>query len=591
MNYTLKTNPDQDEEKSIWKAVKKIVSLLAYERKKIYLALIAIFFNAGLTLIGPLLVGYTIDKYVLRGNYHGILIYSGILLVIYLSAVVAAYIQTRIMGAVGQLTLFRLRNSVFTKLQELPVTFFNQNKTGDLISRINNDTDKLSQFFSQTLMQFTASAFTIVGAAIFILIINYRLGIASLLPAVFLLMFSKSISNWVKKINLKSLRAEGALSSEIQESLENFKVIIAFNRRDYFKEKFAVANTTNFRASTIAGLGNNIFMPVYDFASNIAQLIVLVYGIYLISIGNLEIGLLISFLLYIARFYDPLRQFASFWSTLQIALAGWERISEITRLESDLTIHEYKTDEVMSDKNSVMSFKNVSFNYPEHKDTKVLNDVNFNMVKGKTYALVGPTGGGKTTTASLIARLFDPTEGEIYLSGRDIRSYTHEERTSKIGFILQEPFIFSGTIKDNIIYGNKEYEEVSTDELREILHKSGLEKLMERFDNGIDTQIAGNSNTLSLGQKQIIAFVRAVLRKPELLILDEATANIDTITEQLLEEILNKLPKETTKVIIAHRLNTIENADEIFFVNGGTITPAGSMEHAVDMLLHHKRSS
>lgn len=591
MNYTLKTNPDQDEEKSIWKAVKKIVSLLAYERKKIYLALIAIFFNAGLTLIGPLLVGYTIDKYVLRGNYHGILIYSGILLVIYLSAVVAAYIQTRIMGAVGQLTLFRLRNSVFTKLQELPVTFFNQNKTGDLISRINNDTDKLSQFFSQTLMQFTASAFTIVGAAIFILIINYRLGIASLLPAVFLLMFSKSISNWVKKINLKSLRAEGALSSEIQESLENFKVIIAFNRRDYFKEKFAVANTTNFRASTIAGLGNNIFMPVYDFASNIAQLIVLVYGIYLISIGNLEIGLLISFLLYIARFYDPLRQFASFWSTLQISLAGWERISEITRLESDLTIHEYKTDEVMSDKNSVMSFKNVSFNYPEHKDTKVLNDVNFNMVKGKTYALVGPTGGGKTTTASLIARLFDPTEGEIYLSGRDIRSYTHEERTSKIGFILQEPFIFSGTIKDNIIYGNKEYEEVSTNELKEILHKSGLEKLMERFDNGIDTQIAGNSNTLSLGQKQIIAFVRAVLRKPELLILDEATANIDTITEQLLEEILNKLPKETTKVIIAHRLNTIENADEIFFVNGGTITPAGSMEHAVDMLLHHKRSS
>lgn len=591
MNYKLKTSSDQDEEKSIWKAVKKIVSLLAYERKKIYFALIAIFFNAGLTLVGPLLVGYTIDKYVLKGDYRGILIFSGILLAIYIMAVVAAYIQTRIMGAVGQLTLFRLRNTVFTKLQELPVAFFNQNKTGDLISRINNDTDKLNQFFSQTLMQFTASAFTIVGAAIFILIINYRLGIASLLPAAVLLIFSKSISNWVKKVNLHSLRAEGALSSEIQESLENFKVIIAFNRRDYFKEKFAIANTTNFKASTIAGFGNNLFMPIYDFASNIAQLIVLVYGIYLISNGYLEIGLLISFLLYIARFYDPLRQFANFWSTLQIALAGWERISEITKLESDLVVYEAKDSDSLSDKNSIINFRNVSFSYPEHRDTKVLDNVSFNLEKGKTYALVGPTGGGKTTTASLIARLFDPTEGMVFLSGRDIRSYTPEERTRKIGFILQEPFIFSGTVKDNIIYGNKEYEDITAERLINVLKDAGLEKLLERFDRGIDTEIAGNSNTLSLGQRQIIAFIRAVLRKPELLILDEATANIDTVTEQLLEDILKRLPAETTRVIIAHRLNTIENADEIFFVNGGKIEQAGSMEHAVDMLLHHKRSS
>ncbi len=588
MKYKLNTDSNNDVQKSIWVAVKKMAELLAYERRKISLALIAIFINAGLTLIGPLLVGYTVDNYVLKGDYRGVLIFSGILLSIYIIAVFAAYTQTQLMGSVGQLTLFRLRNTVFTKLQELPVAFFNQNKTGDLISRINNDTDKLNQFFSQTLMQFTGSAFTIVGSAIFILFINYRLGIAALLPAVVLVIFSKSISSWVKKINLNSLRSEGALSSEIQESLENFKVIIAFNRRDYFKEKFAKANIVNFKNSVLAGLGNNVFMPIYDFASNIAQLIVLVYGIYLISQGNLEIGLLISFLLYIARFYDPLRQFANFWSTMQIALAGWERISEITRLESDLTIHESK--EILSDGNSVICFKNVSFQYPENTD-KVLNDVNFNLSTGKTYALVGPTGGGKTTTASLIARLFDPTEGTIYLSGKDIRSYTPEERVKKIGFILQEPFIFSGTVKDNIIYGNTEYINLSADELVSVLSKAGLEKLLERFDKGIDTEIAGNSNTLSLGQRQIIAFIRAVLRKPDILILDEASANIDTVTERVLEEILLKLPEKTTKVIIAHRLNTIENADEIFFVNGGNITPAGSMDQAVDMLLHHKRSS
>jgi len=586
MNYKLKTSEDNSEEQSIWTAVKKMSSLLAVERRNIYISLIAIFINAGMTLIGPILVGYTVDNYVVVGDYHGVLIFSSILFGVYVFALLASYVQTRVMGAVGQRTLFRLRNEVFTKLQELPLSFFNQNKTGDLISRINNDTDKLNQFFSRTLMQFTASAFTIVGAGIFIVVINYKLGIAALLPAVFLLVITKLMSKWIKNINLSSLRAEGGLSSEIQESLENFKVIVAFNRRDYFKKKFGIANFTNFKASIKAALGNNVFMPIYDFASNIAQLIVLVYGIYLISINELEIGILISFLLYIARFYDPLRQFASFWSTLQIALAGFERISEITRLKSDLVVTESV---VNTGDNSVLKFENVSFKYPEGEH--VLNNVNFSLVEGKTYALVGPTGGGKTTTASLMARLFDPTKGSIYLLGKDIRSYTPEERTDNIGFILQEPFIFQGNVRDNIIYGNTKYTDISIDNLTALLKDEGLEKLLERFDEGLMTKVSGNSDAMSLGQKQLIAFMRAVLRHPKLLILDEASANIDTVTEQLLEEILLKLPKETTKVIIAHRLNTIENADEIFFINGGEITPAGSMEHAVDMLLHNKRTS
>jgi ATP-binding cassette subfamily B protein len=588
MNYKLKTNSDFDENQSVWKAVKKIALLLAYEKKLIVIALVAIIINSGMTLLGPLLVGYTVDNYVLKQDYHGVLVFSGILLVVYTIALFAANKQTRVMGVVGQRTLFRLRNSVFIKLQELPVAFFNQNKTGDLISRINNDTDKLNQFFSRSLMQFMASAFTIIGAGIFIIVINWRLGLAALAPALFLIIFTKLISGWIKKINLRSLRAVGSLSSEIQESLENFKVILAFNRRDYFKEKFGLVNQKNYKAAIVEGLGNNLFMPIYDFASNLAQLIVLVYGIYLISQGNLQIGLLISFILYIARFYDPLRQFASFWSTLQIALAGWERITEITNMESNMMILD---EEKVIETKSIMRFDGVSFSYPENLDRKVLNNVSFNLEKGKTYALVGPTGGGKTTTASLIARLFDPTEGNIYLDGYDIRSYTHEMRADKIGFILQEPFIFSGTVKDNIIYGNKKYENSTSDNVRDLLRTNGLEKLLERFPEGIETKVAGNADTLSLGQRQLIAFIRTVLRKPELLILDEASANIDTVTEQLLEEILQKLPKETTKVIIAHRLNTIESADEIFFVNGGNITAAGSMEHAVDMLLNNKRNS
>jgi ATP-binding cassette subfamily B protein len=189
-----------------------------------------------------------------------------------------------------------------------------------------------------------------------------------------------------------------------------------------------------------------------------------------------------------------------------------------------------------------------------------------------------------------MARLYDPSMGKVYLEGRDIRSYEAAERAQKIGFILQEPFLFSGTVGENILYGNAEYENYSSEKLLALLKERDLDGLLARFENGLDTNV-GSSDSISLGQKQLVAFIRAVLRKPDLLILDEATANIDTVTEQLLEEILHKLPKETTKVIIAHRLNTIQNADDIFFVNAGTIVHAGSFEHALEMLMSGKRES
>jgi ATP-binding cassette subfamily B protein len=238
---------------------------------------------------------------------------------------------------------------------------------------------------------------------------------------------------------------------------------------------------------------------------------------------------------------------------------------------------------------SVLAFRDVSFHYPGGKE--VLREVSFELERGKTYALVGPTGGGKTTTASLMARLYDPSSGSVLLDGRDIRSYESEERSRKIGFILQEPFLFSGTVRDNILYGNAQYLKYSNEQLAEVLADANLSALLSRFPQGLDTLVASSGNTISLGQKQLIAFMRATLRQPDLLILDEATANIDTVTEQLLQEILANLPASTTKVIIAHRLNTIDNVDQIFFVNSGQVTLAGSMEHAIDLLLHGKRAS
>lgn len=566
--------------------LRRLLTLIDEERKNLYIAMVFIFINSGLNLIGPYLLGHAVDKFVVTHHFDGVIRYSVILLVIYIFALFSGYTQAQLMGRVGQRMLFNLRNKIFNKLQELPYGFFTQNKAGDLISRVNNDTDKINQFFSQSLVQFMSSIFTMIGAGIFLLSINFRLALAALLPALVLWFFTRSISPWVKNRNHISMKSTGLLSAEIQESLNNFKVIVAFNRRDYFRKRFDEVNDENYKNAVKAGIANNVFTPFYGLLANIGQLIVLVYGIYLISAGEFTVGLLISFIAYITQFYNPLRQIATLWASFQVALAGWDRISQILVMENNLPV--IQSDET-SDQDILLSFNDVSFAYTPGTD--ILKNVSFDLKKGKTYAFVGPTGGGKTTTASLIARLYDPDKGKIFLYGKDLRSYDAATRTAKIGFILQEPYLFSGTLKDNILYGNPCFYGMSDDELMKELKEVGLEDLIDRFDGGLNGTIDTIGDSISLGQKQLIAFIRAVIRRPDLLILDEATANIDTVTEQLLDDILRKLPQKATKIIIAHRLNTIENADVIYFVNSGSVTRAGSMEDAVELLMTGKRES
>jgi len=588
MNYDLNLNKggQANEKVSTTTTLKRLMTLMGEERKNLYVAMIFIFINAGLNLVAPYLMGHAVDNFLVTKHYEGVIKYSFILFGVFVLALVSGYTQTQLMGRVGQRMLFNLRNIIFNKLQDLPIDFFNQNKAGDLISRVNNDTDKINMFFSQSLVQFMSSIFTMLGAGIFLISINMELGLAALAPALVLWIFTRSISPWVKTRNAANLRSTGSLSAEIQESLNNFKVIVAFNRRDYFRKRFDEVNTQNYQTAVKAGIANNMFTPVYGFSSSIGQMVVLAFGIYLIAAGQFSVGLLISFLAYITQFYNPLRQIAALWANFQVALAGWDRISQILALENNLKVIETTVKEATC---CLLSFRHVSFAYTPGND--ILKDVSFDLERGKTYAFVGPTGGGKTTTASLMARLYDPTAGQIILNGVDIRSLDMETRTSKIGFILQEPFLFTGTIRDNILYGNTHYNDLSNEALSAILSESGLDGLLERFDGGLTAQIKSSGDGISLGQKQLIAFIRAVLRKPELLILDEATANIDTVTEQLLDEILKKLPESTTRIIIAHRLNTIESADEIFFINSGAVTKAGSLNDAVNLLLHGKRES
>jgi len=587
MSYNLNEAIEEKKKKRLgWKSVKSLVGHMVEEKNTLLVAFIAMVVTAILNLIGPIIIGNTVDKYIATSQYKGIIHNGIVLLVAYIIALFAGYLQTRLMGSVGQRMLYTLRNSVFQKLQDLPYDFFNQNKSGDLISRINNDTDKINQFFSQSLMQFLRIILIMIGSGIFIVSIQWELGLAALSPAVLIWLFTRFVSPRVKKYNAESLKQVGLLSSEVQESLNNFKVVVAFNRRDYFRKRFNQVNRENYTAAVKAGVANNIFLPVYTLFSNFGLLIVLALGIYFISIGEFTVGLLISFIAYVNSFYNPLRQLASLWANFQVALAAWDRIRKILELENNLTVVPSKE---IDETATLLSFRDVSFSYPNGNE--VLHQITFNLKKGKTYAFVGPTGGGKTTTASLVSRLYDPTQGKVLLDGKDIRSFSEEERTRRIGFILQDPFLFGGTIRENILYGNAEYGDLSDEELMQIFHDSGLESLLQRFEKGLDTKVDASGDGISLGQKQLIAFMRAVLRKPDLLILDEATANIDTVTEKLLDEILQKLPESTTKVIIAHRLNTIENADVIYFVNTGKVTRAGSLKEAVDMLMKGKMAS
>jgi ATP-binding cassette subfamily B protein len=584
MDYALKP-PEADKRETVVSAARALAPLLVSEKANIIIAVACVIATSGANLLAPVIIARVIDTVIPSGNYGQLWRYVGLAAVVYVAALGTSYLQTLRMGTVGRNVLFQLRNRLFTQLSELPIAFFSQNRAGDLISRVNSDTDKINQFFSQSLMQMFGNLFLVTGAGILLLSLNWRLGLIALIPGFVMLLITRAISPWVKRTNRQSLDSLGALSGDISESLANFQVIVAFNRVDYLRDKFGAANERNYRAAVKAGVSSGLFVPLYTLAGSAGSILVLAAGVWLIGRGELTVGLLIGYLMYVTSFYNPLRQLATVWSSLQMAMAALDRVQEMLKLKTNLV---QVADTAAPRPGALLQFEDVGFSYAA--DKRVLHNVSLTLERGRTYALVGPTGGGKTTTAMLMARLYDPSHGKVYLDGRDIRSFSAAERADKIGFILQDPFLFSGTVRDNIVYGHGDLEKLTDEALQERIDAQGLSGFVARFNEGLATPVKGGDG-LSLGQRQLVAFLRAVLRQPEILILDEATANIDTVTEQLLEEVLDKLPASTTKVIIAHRLNTIRNADEIFFVGGGGLTEAGSMEHAMDMLLTNAPSS
>lgn len=562
-----------------------LLGYLGKDRYKMIWAILIVLFNSAVAIVTPYLIGKATDDYIVNNNLAGLTSIIFSLIVLYLASLSTSYFQMTLMGGVAQRMLYRLRQSIFNKLQSLPVAFFQANKAGDLTSRINNDTDKLNQFLSESIMRFLGNIFVIVGIGVFVLTIQLQLGLVMLASTLIIFILSKIIEPMVSKANKVGAAATGNLSGQIQESLSNFKVIVAFNKRQYFTDKLAEFNQDNYKGTVKASIANSIYKPIYDSAGNIANALILLYGLYLISQGTITIGILIAFLSFAQKFYGPLQIMGTIIGNIQMAMASWQRITTILNLENDLVIVPTQANSTRT--NQLMQFDDVSFGYTPEK--LVLKNISLSLLSGMTYAIVGPTGGGKSTLASLMSRLYDPTSGTIYFKGQDIRSYPPEILTANIGFILQDPLLFTGTIGENIRYGNLTLQNCDDEIVSKYITDAGMAAFLEKFPEGLATVVT--SENITLGQKQLIAFMRVILRKPELLILDEATANIDTVTEQLLNKLIELLPKSTTKVIIAHRLNTIKAADTIMFINNGQIEEAMDFDHALHLLDHAKRVS
>lgn len=581
MKYTLASKKDT---MTLRQAAADFSPFLRPEMSRMLFTMVVVIINAAANVIAPYLLGRAIDDTITTADRDGLLIIVLALIATYIVAALSNYATIISIGRIGQRILYRLRQRLFDKLHSLPITFFHQNTSGDLISRITNDTNTVNTLFAETLVRLLSNIFTLIGIGVFIVFLHRELGIATISVAVILFIVTRFSNSILQRVNKKSLDTVGNYSAEVQTQVENMKAIIAFRRREYFVDTLEVQNNGVLHATKIAGITNGLIAPLYNFAGNIAQVIILIYGLYLISQNALTIGVLVSFIAYASKFFEPLRIIASLWGSVQKAIAGWKRIIAVLQLESSVVIHpEDKSSNASNNENSIITFSDVSFGYEE--DTMILHEVDFSIEVGQTIALVGPTGGGKSTLASLMMRLYDTTSGTITFHGKNINAYSPEELSQKIGFILQDPIVFSGTVGENIVLGHPEYEtQYNREELLEQIRNHGLESIVEKFQNGIDTVIEPEKSSLSIGQKQLIAFMRAILREPELLILDEATANIDTVTEQLLEEILEVVRKDITVVIIAHRLNTIESADEIIFVQNGRVQQTMSFDEAVALI-------
>lgn len=555
--------------------LKRIWAYLSKQKKALTLVILLIIITSILGILGSYLIGVTIDNYIINKNLNGTLKMLGIMAVVYISNSLLTWLQTYIMVITSQKAIKNIREDLFSKFQTLSLRFFDNHPHGELMSHVTNDIDNLNNALTQGVIQFLTSVLTIIGVTIAMLSLNWIMAIVAFIIIPVILIITRKLSRFTKDAFIKRQESLGELNGFIEETIGGQEIIALFGQEEEVFDNFEVSNDNLKEASLKAEIYSGIMNPLMNFVNNLDFALVVAVGGFLTLKNLATIGIIATFVNYSRQFSRPLNQLATLYNTIQAAIAGGERVFQIMDEVPDI-VDSNDAKDIESLKGEVV-FNDVSFGYNEEK--MVLKNINLNAKSGESIALVGPTGSGKTTVINLLTRFYDINSGEIKIDGLDIKNYTINSLRENIGVVLQDSFLFSGTIKDNIKYGRLE---ATDEEVIKAAKLANAHSFIDYLPDKYDTIVAAQGENLSQGQRQLISIARAILSNPSILVLDEATSNIDTRTELQIQEGLNNLMKGRTSFIIAHRLKTIEEASKIIVIKSGEVIERGNHKSLIE---------
>ncbi|WP_239616250.1 ABC transporter ATP-binding protein [Cohnella mopanensis] len=555
-----------------WQAtLKRVWSYLAHRKGRLSLVLFMVLLSSGLTLLGPYLIGRAIDHYLEGPGGAPWLLFLVGLAAVYVCSSLVSWLQNIWMISIAQETVYRMRVDLFGHLHKLPIPFFAKRQRGELMSRMTNDIDNVSSTLNSSAIQIFSSILILVGTVIVMLLLSPLLTLLTFLVVPLMALGMKWITRRTGVLFKERQGNLGDLNGYIEETLSGQRIVKAFSQEERVIEEFGERNRriklSGFWAQAISG-----FIPkLMNGLNNLSFAIIAGIGGLLAIRGAITVGVIIVFVEYARQFTRPLNDLANQWNTLLSAVAGAERVFEI--LDEDEEAKDETAAESIESVQGEVVFSHVSFSYNPGEHT--LKDISFEARPGETIAIIGPTGAGKTSLIQLLSRFYEADSGNITVDGHDIKSIRRESLRSHMAFVLQDSFLFEGTIRDNIRYGKLD---TTDDQVEQAAKLANAHSFISRLPGGYDKILQGDGSGISQGQKQLLAIARAILADPAILVLDEATSSIDTVTEIKIQEGLQRLMEGRTSFVIAHRLNTIRRADQILVLKDGKLLERGSHE-------------
>ncbi len=556
-----------------------VVRLLAYlrpYRRHMALAFVAMLASSALALLTPYLIKLTIDEHIAVGDLDGLTWIALATALAFVGAFLATAGQQYVLSWVGQRVLGNLRAALFRHLQALPLGYHDTHIVGVTVSRVINDVAVINELMSQGVVTLVGDLLLLGGIVVVMLSMSWQLALLTFVVLPLMALVTWWFSRQAKRAFRETRSRVAAVVGDLAEDIAGMRVIQAFAQEGATHQRFERVNVANREAHINAMSLSFIFLPSIDFLSMLATCIVLFFGGLWVTQGQVTLGVMVAFMSYVTRFFQPIQELSRLYTTMQSAMAGGEKVLDL--LDTEPTVKDKPDAPDMPPIRGEVTFDHVLFRYRPDAPL-VLRDVDLTIQAGQTVALVGPTGAGKTSIANLIARFYDVSDGAVRIDGVDVRDVTQRSLRRQFGLVPQDPFLFSGSIADNIRFGRPD----ATDEqIRRAAKQANADVFIDAMPDGYQTRILEGGVNLSIGQRQLICIARAVLADPRILILDEATANVDTMTEALIQEALERLLEGRTAIVIAHRLSTIRNADMICVIEDGRIVERGRHDELLE---------